>query len=110
MQLPHSDSTDVEVWSEVALIFGTDDSKVGEGATCVVIGNDAIVPLGENVRRELGDCCCDNRLEDVMDADGARLDLSHVWLNCQIRECVLDERVRVRFQDGVACRGNGVTD
>ena len=43
-----------------------------------------IIPLGEDMRRELGDCCGSQRLEGVMDADGVRLDLSHVWLDCRI--------------------------
>ena len=120
LQLPCSRSADVEVWSKVALVFGTDNSQVGveigQGVSyvrsnvCVVEGNDIVVPFGENVRRELGDRCGGNRLEGMMDADGVRLDLAHIWLDCRIRERALDERIRVWFQDGVTCGGNGVTN
>jgi len=94
LQLPCGGSAGPEVRCEIAFIFGPDDNQVGvqmgEGTlhvradVGVVLGDDEIVPLGDNVRGELGDRCGGNRLEDAINVDGVRLDLPHVWLNCWV--------------------------
>ena len=76
----------------------------------VILGNDVIVPPRNDMRRELGDRCSSDRLEDVMEANDVRLDLPCVWLNHRVRERVLDERVRIWFQNVVMRCGNGVAD
>ena len=45
-----------------------------------------------------------------MSANDVRLDLLHVWLDCGVRERVVDERVYIWFQDVVTRCGNGVAD
>ena len=94
LQLPCGSSAGPEVRCEIALIFGFDDNQVGvqmrqdalhvRSDVGVVLGNDEIVPLGDNIRGELGNRCRDNRLEDVMNTNDVRLDLPHVWLNCRV--------------------------
>ena len=91
LQLPRGCSADTEVRCEIALIFGYDDSQVGvqvgggalyaRSNVGAVLGNDEIVPLGDNIRRELGDDCGGSRQQDVMNANDVRLDLPRIWLN-----------------------------
>lgn len=76
----------------------------------MVLGNDKIVPLGDDMRGELGDRCGCNRLKDVMDVNDVRLDLLHIWLNHRVRERVVDEGVHIWFQNMIMRCGNSAAD
>ena len=76
----------------------------------MALGNDKIVPLGDNMRRELGDRCGGDRLKDVMNVSDIGFDLLHVWLDYWVRERVADEGVRIWFQNMITRCGNGAAD
>ena len=73
-----------------------------------VLGDDTIVPFGNDVRGELGDRRGSDGLDNVVYANDVRLDLLHIRLNSWVGKCMLDERVRIRLHNGVMCLGNGV--
>lgn len=120
MQLPRGGNADTEVRCEITLIFGSGDSQVGvqmgsdvlyvRSNVSMVLGDDEIFPLGDNMRRELGDRCGGDRLKDVMNVSDIRLDLLHVWLDYRVRERVVDEGVRIWFQNMITRCGNGAAD
>jgi len=98
---------------------GSDNSQVGVqvgggalyvGSVSTVLGNDRIVPPGDDVRGELGDRCGSSGLKDVMDVNDVRLDLPHVWPNYRVREHMANEGVHMWFQNMITHRGNSAAD
>ena len=76
----------------------------------MILWNDTVVPLGDDMRRKFGDHLRGDRLEDMLCVTDVRLDFLDVWLKWRVRECVLDNGVRIRLQNILVGHGNSMAD